>query len=169
MLISTKKCVLPGFLQLSTRFVQGATCRAHTPSTRVAFAFSLGFLVFGCGRNSRATDLLVNLNSYNGDHGRSTRARLFALTKSTDVLAMCVFLRTKALKKKAFFRVIPTLQFLKGAIDITGASANNDTPLNLIGVASFIICKPHINWPQSTQMGQPLRGPQNLTQEQVSM
>ena len=62
---------------------------------------------------SRATDLLVNLNSFQGDHGRSTRARLFSLTKSTDIKGASTFLQTKVLKRKKFFRTIPTLQFLK--------------------------------------------------------
>src|SRR6185436_4533185 len=44
---------------------------------------------------SRATDLLVNLNSFQGDHGRSTHARLSSLTKSTDIQGASTFLQTK--------------------------------------------------------------------------
>ena len=82
---------------------------------------------------SRATDLLVNLNSFHGDHGRSTRARLFSLTKATDIKSASIFLQTKVLKRKKFFRTIPTLQFLKRlGMNIADAPANNDAPLNLI-------------------------------------
>ena len=62
---------------------------------------------------SRATDLLINLNSAYGDHGRSTRSRLFNLTKTADAPSVINFLRTKQLKARKFFRMIPTLKFLQ--------------------------------------------------------
>src|SRR5215469_6967096 len=42
---------------------------------------------------ARATDLIVNLNSLNGDHGRSTRARFLALGKSFQLRDAILFVR----------------------------------------------------------------------------
>jgi hypothetical protein len=65
-------------------------------------------------QTTRATELLVNLNSENGDHGKSTVARLLDLTDSVDI-----YQATRALKenppqrRREFFRFIPTLRYLK--------------------------------------------------------
>jgi ribonuclease HI len=77
--------------------------------------------------------LIVNLNSSNGDHGRSTVARLFDLTKANCINAAVNYLNSKCLKKRPFFRFIPTLQYLKIlGIQITKAPESNKVPLALV-------------------------------------
>jgi len=84
-------------------------------------------------QTSRASELLVNLNSSNGDHGKSTVARLFDLTKANGINAAIIYLNSKRLKKRPFFRMIPTLQYLATlGIQISKAPESNKVPLALV-------------------------------------
>src|SRR5690348_11958609 len=65
-------------------------------------------------QTARATELLVNLNSQNGDHGRSSRARLCDLTESDDLYQAAGAMKVMTFDRtRKHFRFIPTLRYLK--------------------------------------------------------
>ena len=86
-------------------------------------------------QTSRATELLVNLNTKICLSGRSTRARLcnlFSLSAS-EITSTLQKLASQALKKREYNRLVPTIQYLKSlSINIIAKSAGDEKPLKLV-------------------------------------
>src|SRR5690349_12693018 len=60
-------------------------------------------------------------------------ARLYDLTNATDISSVITYLKTKVLKQKKFFRIIPSLQFLLSlGLELADRPQSSGTPLSLV-------------------------------------
>ena len=94
-------------------------------------------------QSSRATEFLVNLNSTNGDHGRTTRARLFDQTGCTNIYQAIESLKSNPpQRRRNYFRFIPSLRYLNSlGIEIGLTPESNDGPLAVTEVLQTVFQK----------------------------
>lgn len=91
-------------------------------------------------QSSRATEFLVNLNLTNGDHGRTTRARLLDQTDSTDIYQAVKSLNSDPpQRRRNCFRFIPTLRYLNSlGVEIALTPKSCDDPVVMTEILQTI-------------------------------